>query len=102
MVGTHEADHDALRFLWTEDSLADPPEVKRYYFTRVVFGVSSSPFLLNATIHHHLSQCEPKSPSQLQKSLYVDGVANGGTCGDDALQAFKKAKTSLASGGFNL
>ena len=102
MVGIHEADRDVLRFLWTKDPLADPPKVKRYRFTRVLFGVLSSPFLLNATIRHHLSQCEPKSASQLQKSLYVDDVANGGTCDDDALQAFKKAKTSLASGGFNL
>ena len=55
-----------------------------------------------ATIHHHLLQCEPKSASQLQKSVYVDDVAYGGSCDDDALQAFKKAKTSLASGVFNL
>ena len=56
MVSIAEEDRDALRFLWTEN-LTDPdPEVKSFRFTRVVFGVSSSPFLLNATIDYHLKQ----------------------------------------------
>ena len=54
MVSMLEEDRDALRFLWVDDACKSNPEVEVLRFTRVVFGVSSSPFLLNATIDHHL------------------------------------------------
>ena len=46
---------DFLRFLWYDDIRTDfPTSVLR--FTRLVFGLTSSPFILNATIKFHLSQ----------------------------------------------
>ncbi len=39
---------------WVDDITKPNPEVRVLRFTRVMFGVSSSPFLLNATIDHHL------------------------------------------------
>lgn len=56
MVGVHETDRDALRFLWVKDPFASEPEVEVKRFTRPVFGVSSSPFLLNATLRHHMNK----------------------------------------------
>ncbi|XP_068689247.1 uncharacterized protein [Montipora foliosa] len=50
MVGVNEADGDVLCFLWVKDSFASEPKVEIKRFTRLVFGVSSSPFLLNATL----------------------------------------------------
>ncbi|KAJ8974578.1 hypothetical protein NQ317_014783 [Molorchus minor] len=43
-------DRDYLRFLW----LTDEGQIKIFRHKRVVFGVSSSPFLLGATIDLHL------------------------------------------------
>ena len=48
-VSVNETDRDFLRFLWVNDISNREPELCVYRFARVVFGVSSSPFLLNAT-----------------------------------------------------
>jgi hypothetical protein len=42
-----------LRFLWFD---VESGEMIVYKFLRVVFGLTSSPFLLNATIKHHLNK----------------------------------------------
>ena len=44
---------DVLRFLWVDDVEKEFPNVCVLRFARVVFGVSCSPFLLNATLGHH-------------------------------------------------
>ena len=51
-----EADRDVLRFLWVNDTSEEFPEPVIYRFTRVVFRVFSSPFLLNTTIRFHLEK----------------------------------------------
>lgn len=48
MVSVEESDCDALRFLWMHNVQENLPRIQPLRFTRVVFGVSSSPFLLNA------------------------------------------------------
>ena len=48
MISVDDLDHDVLRFLWVDhdDITKADPEIRVFRFTRVVFGVSSSPFLL--------------------------------------------------------
>ena len=50
-IEVHPDDRDVHRFLWD-----DHGEVHVMRFVRSPFGNKSSPFLLNATIKHHLSQ----------------------------------------------
>ena len=50
MVHIAEEDRDVLRFLWVKDIDKAEPEVVVLRFSRVEFGLSSSPFLLNATV----------------------------------------------------
>ena len=50
MVSVAREDRDVLRFLWVTDVTSDPPQIQVLRFCRVVFGVPSSPFLLNATV----------------------------------------------------
>ena len=54
MINVDERDLDVLRFLWIRSNSVQPPEIIALRFTRVVFGVNCSPFLLNATIRHHM------------------------------------------------
>ena len=51
MVSMAEGDRDVLRFLWVKDVKRASSKVVVLRFTRVVFGVSASPFLLNAKYH---------------------------------------------------
>lgn len=48
--------------IWFDDVWADQPKVIVLRFIRVVFGVSYSPFLLNATISHHIEQYRAQDP----------------------------------------
>ena len=80
MFGVNEADRDVLRFLWVKDPFSSEPKVEIKRFTRLVFGVSSSPFLLNATLRHHMSKyalCDPEFVKKFLEALYVDDLSTG-------------------------
>ena len=64
MVSVQELDRDVLRFLWFDDVHSENPKIICLRFTRAVFGVSCSPFLLNVTLQHHFNKyvtLHPKS-----------------------------------------
>ena len=68
-----ESDRDVSRFLWDVNGV-----VRIMRFTRVPFGNKSSPFLLNATIKHHLDQYPiTRVVQELQTNLYVDDWLTG-------------------------
>ena len=48
---------DFLRFLWLDDVNKESSEIKLLCFTRVVFGVNANPFILSATVRHHVNTC---------------------------------------------
>ena len=105
MVSVCKRDRDALRFLWVKDIKENMPEIQVLRFTRVTFGVASSPFLLNATIRNHMEQFKDTRPelvNKLLRSLYVDDVVSGASSAEEALQWFTEFKEVLAKGGFNL
>ena len=105
MVSVDEADRDVLRFIWVEDTTKDPPDLRVYRFTRVVFGVSSSPFLLNATIRFHLEKYLETSEGlvrHLLRSTYVDDIISGGPTEDEAFNLYTASKKIFREGGFNL
>ena len=77
-----EEDRDALRF---DDVSQEKPEIVVYRFNQVVFGVTSSPFLLNSTIDYHLdshSHEKTELVKVLKESIYVDDIVHSnGICG---------------------
>ena len=105
MIAVDEKDHDVLRFIWVNNLSREDPELCVYRFTRVVFGVSSSPFLLNATVRHHLERfldTHESTVKRLLQSTYVDDVVSGSDSEDDTFQLYTEAKSIFRQGGFNL
>ena len=55
-VVIRDEDRGYLRFLWFDDPFSTEPNIIILRFLGVVFGIISSPFLLNATIKYHLER----------------------------------------------
>ncbi|GFY46945.1 DUF1758 domain-containing protein [Trichonephila inaurata madagascariensis] len=70
-------DRDFTRFCWT-DNLNNEPYV--FNFTRVLFGLRPSPYLLAATLKHHFKKYKEQYPhifELLNSSIYVDDLICG-------------------------
>lgn len=62
-----EEDRDVLSFLWFDE--VEYSEVILLRFVRVVVGVSSSLFLLNATVKHQMEGYEEEDPEFVETFL---------------------------------
>ena len=105
MVAVADHDRDVLRFIWIDDINKNKPELQVFRFTRVVFGVSSSPFLLNATIKFHLDRYLESNEEVVRKLLrptYVDDIVTGADSEEAAFDLYAQAKDMFRGGGFNL
>ncbi|GFT24525.1 integrase catalytic domain-containing protein [Trichonephila clavipes] len=79
-------DRDFTRFFWT-DNLNNEPYVLN--FTRVLFGLRPSPYLLAATLKHHFKKYREQYPHTfelLNSSIYVDDLICGQNDVPDALR----------------
>ena len=77
-VRVRENERDALRFYWRSE---EDSQLETLRFTRVLFGLAPSPFLLAGVIEQHLNSWEERYPNivaELRKSLYVDDLLTGG------------------------
>ena len=100
-----EVDRDCLRFLWVDDIHSENPEIQIFRYNRVVFGVNSSPFILNAVLRHHLesfNDTDPELTSKVKENFFVDDVVTGADSAESAYQLYQKAKDVLRQGGFTL
>ena len=102
-VRIRETEREALRFHWIADKTAKQVETLR--FTRVVFGLAPSPFLLNGVIQQHLGNLQsryPDSVNEIRKSLYVDDLISGGPTSDKAKCLKREATEIFADAKFEL
>ncbi|KAJ8918512.1 hypothetical protein NQ315_015217 [Exocentrus adspersus] len=95
-ISLSESDRNFLKFLWIDSE----EKVVTYRHKRVVFGVNCSPFLLGATIEHHLSECRKRCENgkmgysldtvdKLANSFYVDNCVTS-VADRHTLQRFRK------------
>ena len=74
-------------------------------FTRVMLGVSSSPFLSNATLQKHMQGFIDQYPHIVPKLLqatYVDTIITRARTNEEAEELYITGKTIVKKGGFNL
>ena len=92
-----------MRFHWIADKTAKQVETLR--FTRVVFGLARSPFLLNGVIQQHLENLQsryPDSVNEIRKRLCVDDLISGGPTSDKAKCLKREATEIFADAKFEL
>ena len=105
MINIAEKDKDFLRFLWVTSTEDEDPDIIFYRFKCVVFGLCSSPFLLNGTLQHHLSECFAENPELLLillKLFYVDDFLSGKDTKSETWKLCIEVRECLAKAGFNL
>ncbi|GFX10590.1 DUF1758 domain-containing protein [Trichonephila clavipes] len=80
-------DRDFTRFFWTDNLNNNNPYILN--FTRVLFGLKPSPYLLAATLKHHFKKYKEQYPHTfdlLNSSIYVDDLICGQNNVPDALR----------------
>ena len=74
-----EKDRDALCFHWIKEK--DPKQIDTLLFTRALFGLFQSPFILGGILVANLESKKRDNVNEIaeiEKSLYVDDVISGG------------------------
>ena len=105
-IRIRKEERDALRFHWIKSTESNDIETLR--FTRAIFGLGESPFLLNGTIKEHLITSKQRYPEsavhieEIEESLYVDDLITGDATIEEvqkvkeaAIRAFGDAKFKL-------
>ena len=98
-VGLQPQDRDVTRFLWLKNPKKVTVEgnLQVFRFCRIPFGMVSSPFLLGATIVHHLKQTNTPLATSLQRDIYVDNVVTVVQNLSEAKNLYTDAKALFAN-----
>ena len=105
-IRIREKDRDCLRFHWILNK--DPSLLQRLRFTRAIWGLVESPFLLNGTIKIHLEtrkeefQEQIKQLEEIEKDIYVDDLVTGGCTVEEVSQLKTITIATFQDAGFEL
>ena len=93
-----EEDKNRFCFFWEEQG-----KLVSYRYTSIVFGLASSPFVLNFVVKHHASKYPPDLCSKiLQEYLYIDNLVYTASTSEEIREVYKTTTQRLAEGGFDL
>ncbi|XP_064475734.1 uncharacterized protein LOC135389629 [Ornithodoros turicata] len=110
-VQVREKDRDVFRYIWFEQQpdcgkyVGDSEGLQTLRMTRVPFGATSSPFLLSATIQHHLNGIDGNlkaTAEKLRKSFYVDDLVTGVDSEEEARKLYEDSMLIMKAAGMNL
>ena len=102
-----ENDRDYLRMIWFDNVLSTNSTMKLLRFTRLVFGLTSSPFILNRTVKIHLDKVLSDNQKKdviiiLLTDLYADHVTTSFDSINEGIQFYEISKSCLLKGQFAL
>ena len=101
-VQLHHQDRNFTRFLWLCNPNDPEGPLQTYRFKAVLFGAASSPFMLYAALHCHLTHQNSATSADILQNLYVDNVLSGCSTEEALLAYYKEARTTLSEANFNL
>jgi hypothetical protein len=103
-IGLKETDRDVTRFLWLKDTnkLTTENNVQIYRFARILFGIISSPFLLTATIEHHLRHDGSDTALHIMNNIYIDNIITGVSTEREAVKFYAETKQLFAKASMNV
>ena len=103
-IGLSEDAKDVTRFFWLKNKghLSVENNVQVYRFNRVPFGIISSPFLLAATLDHHLKCYGHSVADTIRNNIYVDNVVTGTDTITEAVNFYTEAKQIFKGASMNL
>lgn len=93
-IGLQPDQRDITRFLWVKD-INKPPSIenlKIMRFKRLIFGAIAAPFMLNATIKHHLKKHNSNLAKEIELNTYVDNIFLGADTAQKAIEKQQKAE----------
>lgn len=97
-INVRKEDRDVHRFLWNING-----NIHTMRFVRVPFGNKSSPFLLNATLKHHLKGFpDSEVITELNENMYVDDWLSGADSAEEACVKFNEARSVLSKASMSL
>ena len=73
----NEGAGDFARFPWLPDPTDPESKFEVYRFKTVLFGSTSSPFMLNATSHCHLRNHSSPIAKDIKDNVQVDNIISG-------------------------
>ena len=91
--------------MWFSDIHSENSVIERYRFCKILFGITCSQFLLNATIQKHASKYEKVDAEyarKLNNHFYVDDLNSGAYNVENGSDLYKKVKTNLMNANFNV
>lgn len=103
-IGLQEDAKDVTRFFWLKDKNIVKVEnnIQTYRFCRVPFGIISSPFLLAATIDHHLKKTDTYIAQNIRDNIYVDNLITGTQSVNQAKELYTVSKQLFKDASMNL
>nr|CAD2195452.1 unnamed protein product [Meloidogyne enterolobii] len=99
-----EEDREVTKFIWVKDTKKpiSTQNIQYLRFAKVPFGVISSPFLLSATVRHHLEKCDDPVAKIAKENSYVDNIFIGIESANEAWLAYKRLKEIFKDAQMNL
>jgi len=68
-VGLEESDRDFTTFFWLSNPEDPESESQVYLFKTVLFSSTSSPFMFNTSLHHHLTNYNTPVAEDMKENI---------------------------------